>query len=168
MVDHAGDELRSQRAQPVGAALVAEGVVPVVRGEGQVHVEARAALVGERPAHERRDETLAGRDLLHGGLQHEGPVCGVDGGRVLHVDLVLRVHELVVRGERVEPELVAPEQHPQHDLPRVGHRADRVDARQLVDVAAQAAVGIRVALDEEELELRPDDRRPALARRRRP
>ena len=158
MVDHPRDELRGERAQPVRAAVVAERVVPVLRRERQVHVEARPALVGERPAHERREQPLAGGDLLHGRLQHEGPVCGVDRGRVLHVDLVLRVHELVVGGEGVEPELVAPEQHPQHDLPRVGDRADRVDARELVDVAAQAAVRLRVTLDEEELELGPDDR----------
>ena len=61
---------------------------------------------------------------------------------MLDVDLVLRVHELVVRGERLEAELVAPEQHPEDDLAWVGDGADRVDARELVDVAAQAVLGV--------------------------
>ena len=77
MVDHTCDELRSQRAQPLRTAVVAERVVPVLGSEGKVHVEARPALVGKRPAHEGRDQTLTGGDLLHGGLQHEGAVCGV-------------------------------------------------------------------------------------------
>ena len=126
-------------------------------------MKARAALVGERPSHERGQETLAHGDLLHGGAQHERAVGGVEGLRVLDVDLVLRVHELVVRGERLQPELVAPEQHPQHDLARIGDGPDRVDAGELVDVTAQAALCRRVALEEEELELRGNDRRqPAL------
>ncbi len=112
VVDHPCDELRGERAQALSAGCVAERVVPVLRSERQVDVEAGPALVGKRPAHEGRDEALTGGDLLHGCLQHEGTVCGVDRGGVLDVDLVLRVHELVVRGVGVEPELVAPEQHP--------------------------------------------------------
>ena len=83
------------------------------------------------------------------------------GGRVLEVDLVLRVHELVVGGERLQPELVAPEEHPCRELARIGDGPDGVDARELVDVAAQAAVGRRVALADEVLELGRDDRRQA-------
>ena len=68
MLDHAGDEPRRQRAEPIRAALVGEGVVAVLVREREVHVEARAALVGERAAHERGEHPLAHGDLLHGGL----------------------------------------------------------------------------------------------------
>ena len=147
-------KLRRQRAEPLGPALVGERVAAVLAGEREVEVEARAALVGEWAAHERGEHPLAHGDLLHRRLQHERAVGGVEGARVLDVDLVLRVHELVVRGERLQAELVAPEQHLEHDLARVGDGADRVDARELVDVAAQAVRRRRVALGEEELELR--------------
>ena len=51
-------------------------------------------------------------------------------------------------------------------IPRgIGDRADGVDARELVDVAAEAARRRRVALEQEELELGADDRRRARARR---
>ena len=69
----------------------------------------------------------------------------------------------MVGGERLQAEVVAPEQHPEHDLAWIGDRADRVDAGELVDVAAQPVRGLRVALGEEELELGRDDRHePAL------
>ena len=54
VLDHAGDELQRERAQPCGRRR-RERVAPVGVGEREVDVEARAALVGERPAHERRD-----------------------------------------------------------------------------------------------------------------
>ena len=77
---------------------------------------------------------------------------------MLDVDLVLRVHELVVRRERLQSEVIAPEQHPQDDLARIGDSADGVHPRELVDVPAEAVRGFRVALGEEELELGSDDR----------
>ena len=154
VLDHAGDELRRQRAEPVRPALVGEGVVAVLTVQREVNVEARAALVGERPPHEGREQPFPHGDLLHGGLQHEGSVGGVEGAGVLDVDLVLRVHELVVGGERLQAELVAPEQHPEDDLARVGDGTDGVDARELVDVAAQPVRRVGVALGQEELELR--------------
>jgi Fe2+ or Zn2+ uptake regulation protein len=82
---------------------------------------------------------------------------------VLEVDLVLRVHELVVAGERLEAELVA--QSSVFRLICAGRRrADGVHARELVDVAAEAVRRVGVALHEEPLELRPDDRdEPRLA-----
>ncbi len=83
---------------------------------------------------------------------------------MLDVDLVLRVHELVVRGERLQAEVVAPEQHPQHDLARVGDGPDGVDAGELVDVAPKPVRGLGVALGEEELELGRDDRLEAARR----
>ncbi len=132
-----------------------------------MQVEARAALVGERPAHEGREEPLPRRDLLHGGLEHERAVGCVERGGVLHVDLVLRVHELVVRRERLEPELVAPEEHAEDDLAWIGDGADGVDPRELVDVTAEAALVVPVALRQEELELGGDDRHEVACRRSR-
>ena len=129
-----------------------------------MEMEAGAALVGERPSHERRDQALHRRDLLHRRLEHEGPVGGVERRGVLHVDLVLRVHELVVPGVRLQPELVRPEQHLQVDLARVGDRAHGVDARELVDVAPDPAGRGRIALAQEPLELRPDDREETVGR----
>ena len=158
MLDHAGDELRRQRAEPIGATLIGEGVVAIRTVQRKVDVEPRAALVGEGASHERGEHPLADGDLLHRGLQHERAIGGIESARVLDVDLVLRVHELVVRGKRLQAELVTPEQHLEDDLARVGDGADGVDARELVDVAAQAVRRRRVALGKEELELRRDDR----------
>jgi hypothetical protein len=158
VLDHAGDEGGRERAEPVWPCLVGERVLAVAVVQREVEMEARAPLVRERPAHERRHEPLPRRDVLHRGLQHERPVGGVERARVLHVDLVLRAHVLVAGGERLQAELVAPEEHPQHDVPRVGDGAHGVDARELVDVAAEPARSSRVALEEEELELGRDDR----------
>ena len=157
-------KLRGKRAEPVRPALVRERVVAGSLLEGDVEVEAGAALIAERPAHEGGEEPLAGGDLLDGGLEHERPVGGVERARVLHVDLVLGVHELVVGREGLEPELVAPKQHPEHHLAGVGHRAHGVDARELVDVAPKPPVLGALALGEEELELGSDDGREAALR----
>ena len=124
-------------------------------------MEAGSALVGKWAAHEGREQALANGDLLHRCLEHERAVGRVERLRVLDVDLVLGVHELVVRGERLQPEVVAPEQHLEHDLARIRDGPDRVDAGELVDVAAKAVLRRGVALGEEELELRGDDRRQA-------
>ena len=126
-----------------------------------MHVEAGPALVGKWAAHKGGEQALAHRDLLHRRLEHERAVGGVERLRVLDVDLVLGVHELVVRGERLQAEVVAPEQHLEHDPARIGDGADRVDAGELVDVAAEAVLRGRIALGEEELELGRDDRRQA-------
>ena len=132
-------KLAASGLRPSGPPSSANALRPSCAVQREVQVEARAALVGERAPHEGREQALAHGDLLHGGLQHERTVGCVERVGVLHVDLVLRVHELVVGGERLQAELVAPEQHPQHDLARVGDGADGVDARELVDVAPQAA-----------------------------
>ena len=148
----------AQRAEAVRLAPLVEGVGAVGPAERQVDVEAGAALVVERPGHEGGEQAFARRHLLHRRLQQEGAVGGVDRRRVLDVDLVLRVHELVVGGERLEAELVAGVQHLEHDPARIRDEPDRVDARELVDVAAQAAGRRGVALEQEELELGADHR----------
>ena len=58
-------------------------------------------------------------ELLDRGLQEERAVGGVEGAGVLDVDLVLRVHELVVRGEHAQAERLAGVEHLEHDPPRV-------------------------------------------------
>ncbi len=139
VLDHARDEAaRRAGSSPSGPPSSANALRAVLAVEREMHVEAGAALVGKWAAHEGREQPLARGDLLHRGLEHERAVGGVERLRVLDVDLVLRVHELVVRGERLQAEVVAPEQHLEHDPARIGDGADRVDAGELVDVAAQA------------------------------
>ena len=157
VLEHARDEARREPAETVRAVLVGERVLRRAVSEREMEVEPGAALVAERPSHERREQTLADGDLLHRRLEHERAVGGAESVRVLDVDLVLRVHELVVRGERLEAELVAPEEHLQHDVARIRDRADGVDPRELVHVPADAARCLLVSLDEEELELGRDD-----------
>ena len=78
VLDHAGDEAAGESAEPVRPALVRERVVTVLAPQREVEVETGAALVGERPAHERREQALAGGELLDRGLEHEGPVARVE------------------------------------------------------------------------------------------
>ena len=69
----------------------------------------------------------------------------------------------MIRRERLQAELVAPEEHLQDDLARIGDGPDGVHARELVDVASQPVRGLGIALGEEELELGGDDgNEPAL------
>ena len=160
--DDASDEMHPEAAQL--RAVGGERVATLGVREGQVDVEPGAALVGERPPHERREEPLRRSDLLDRRLEHEGAVGRVERGRVLEVDLVLRVHELVVPRERLEAELVRPQERPQIDLQRVGDRTHGVDAGELVDVAAEPVRRGGIALAQEPFELRSGDGNERAAR----
>src|SRR4029453_9742472 len=70
MLEDAGDEAAGERAEPVRPALVRERVVAGSLLERDVEMEAGAALIAERPAHEGGEEPLASGDLLDGGLEH--------------------------------------------------------------------------------------------------
>ena len=104
VLDHTGDELRGERAQPVR---------PAVRRRTRCGRRSPASerwtwnpeppwSANGRPMKVATSPSERGH-LLHGGLEHERAVGGVDRGRVLDVDLVLRVHELVVGGEGLSP-----------------------------------------------------------------
>ena len=123
-----------------------------------MEVEPRAALVVEGPAHEGGAHLLQHRHLLDRRLEAEGPVGRVQGGTVAEVDLVLRVHELVVRGVGTQAHPGAGVEHPARDAARVALGADGVDPRQRVDVADGAFRRAVVRFEQEELELRAHDR----------
>ena len=99
-------------------------------------MKAGAALVVERLGHEGGQQTVQPGDLLHRGLQPEGPVRGVQRSGVVQVDLELAAAELVVgRG------------HLQAGVPQQPQRLEQATLRialgaHCVDVAG----GVRVAL----------------------
>jgi hypothetical protein len=77
---------------------------------------------------------------------------------VAQVDLVLPVHELVVEGEDLESELRQSFGDLPHDAAGIRPRTDRVDHARLVDVAPDAVFRGGIGPQQEELELRTDDR----------
>ena len=91
-------------------------------------------------------------------LEPESAVGSVERARVAQVDLVLRVHELVVHREYIEPDRCELLGHAADQPIGVGQRADRIDHAQVVHVTAYAVRRGGIADDEEELELRADDR----------
>ncbi len=117
-----------------------------------------AALIVERLAHEGRVQAVLSGHVLDCRLEPEGAVGGIERPGVAQVDLVLRVHELVVDGEDVQADRRQLLGHAAHEPVGVGQRADRIDHAQVVDVTAHAVRGGGVADDEEELELGTDDR----------
>ena len=145
----------------MGAVRGLAGIAPVSIDERHVQMEPRPLVVVERLAHERRDQPVAGRQLLDHRPEAERAVGGVERLGVAQVDLELAAAVLVGGGDRPELELDRCVEHPRERASRVGHVADRVNRAVLARVRTVPARRARVRLAQVELELGPDHRRDA-------
>ena len=94
--------------------------------ERDVHVVARALVLAEGLRHERREQAVARRDVLHDLLEQEGAVGGRERVGVREVDLELPGRELAVRGRDADVEAVERGVDLPQDAVRVGADARRV------------------------------------------
>ncbi len=147
------------------AAGVAEHVVPVVIDQRGVQVEAGPALVVERLGHERGQQPVQPGDLLDGRLEPERAVGGVQRGRVPEVDLELPAAELVVGRRHAQPGVAQRAQAADQVPARVALGPDHVHVAGRVRVPPPAALAV-VGLQQEVLQLRPDQRPHAQAGQR--
>jgi hypothetical protein len=159
VLEHPGDEVARDGRQALVARHVVAGVGALGVHERDVQVEARALVVVERLAHERRQQALAGGHLLDHVLEAERAV-----GRVQRVPW----RRLISYCERPyswasatapRPRSTAASSIRDEQALRVGLLADGVDRRVLLGVGLVATRGGRVGLAEVELELGPEDRR---------
>src|SRR5262245_47057851 len=120
-----------------------------------MHVKSGTALVVERLGHERGEQVLLPRDLLHSRLQPERAVRGVGHARMPEVDLELTGRELVVGGGDLQTSVSQLPEHAQEQSAGITLAPHNVDVPQVVRVPSPAAVGVSFA--DEELQLRPAD-----------
>ena len=118
--------------------------------QAHMHVQSRPGIVGERFAHEGRDEAMARGKLLHHVLEAECAVAGVERLAVIEVDLELAAPAFVVARGHAEAHQPSVSDHLAHHRLRIRAIADRVDHRELVGVAREAR---GLALEQIELEL---------------
>ena len=137
---------------PCGSSASPNDVLPGVRVQQRhVRVAPAAGEAGPRLAHERRKVSVLLRDLLDAVLERERVVRAGKTAARCEVDLPLRPRVLAVRRDDVDPDL--------------GHLfEDPADRRHVVvpqgveDVVPGVERLVRVAGQEVELELRPDQR----------
>ncbi len=153
MLENAGHHAqRDEREITVG---LVHHVIALDVDDGQMQMESAAALVTPRLAEECAEHSALREHILHGRLQQERAVGGIQRLAVPQIDLVLRGAELVVAGERTDVELVDHAQQMQEVALGVNAGSGLVDASGLVQDALPGAVDL---VRHVELELGSDDR----------
>ena len=152
-----GDKVERGLAEAVLVALVVHaGRVLAMLPEALVNVHTAAVYAGDRLGHEGAVQPVLLRDRLQGRAQGDRIVGRGERGAVLEVDLVLAAGDLVVGGLDLDAESIERVNHlPAHAVGRIG--AD-VEVAGLVVRRQRVEAVVRVAAEEEELQLRADQK----------
>ena len=150
--EQAGDERPARVGHALRVVGVAERVLSRVGVQQRdVRVAPAAGRVGPRLRHERREVAVLLRDLLDAVLERERVVRAGEAPSGREVDLPLRPGVLAVRRDDVDADL-------RHLVEDPADRRHVVVPERVEDVVAGEQRLVRVAGQEVELELRPDQR----------